>query len=85
MPGAPAEIAGFALLSNAAADRFIELAGQNGILDKPEGEIPLQVPGTARFDESGTQWILDADADGIPDLVVGLSGPVANATDLVFG
>jgi hypothetical protein len=84
-PGAPAEIGGFSLLSNAAADRFLELAGQNGVLDNPEGEIPLQVPGTARFDEAGTQWALDADEDGVPDLVVGLSGPVSNAADLVFG
>lgn len=83
--GPPAEISGFALLSNTAADPFVALAHSNGILDSPEGNIPLQVPGIARFDAAGTQWVLDADKDGLPDLAIGLSGPLANASDFVFG
>jgi hypothetical protein len=83
--GAPPEISGFAQLSNAASARLGELVLANGVLDKPEGAIPLQVPGTARFDETGTHWELDANEDDAPDLVVSLSAPVANASDLVFG
>jgi hypothetical protein len=83
--GPPAEISGFAQLSDAAADRFREVALANGTLDNPEGDIPLQVPGTARFDPTGTQWVLDANQDGAPDMVVGLSAPVAGTPDLVFG
>ena len=83
--GPPAEISGFALLSNTAADQFVALAQHNGMLDKPEGQIPLQVPGTAHFDQMDTHWVLDANRDGVPDLVVGLAGPVANASDLIFG
>ena len=49
--GPPAEISGFALLSNTAADQFVALAQHNGMLDKLEGDIPLQVPGTAHFDD----------------------------------
>jgi hypothetical protein len=85
--GAPPEISGFAQLSDAASARFREMALANGVLDEPEGEIPLQLPGTARFNEAGTQWMLDANQDGASDLVVGLSAPVAaaSASDLVFG
>ena len=83
--GPPAEISGFALLSNTAADQFVALAQHNGMLDKLKGDIPLQVPGTAHFDEMGTHWVLDANRDGVPDFMVGLAGPVAHASDLVFG
>ncbi len=83
--GAPAEIGGFARLSNTLADRVIDEAQQRNVLDNPEGDIPLQVPGTAGFDETGTNWVLDADQDGVADMVVGLSAPLANQSDLIFG
>jgi hypothetical protein len=83
--GPPAEISGFALLSNTGADQFVALAQHDGMLDRPEGHIPLQVPGTAHFDETGTHWVLDANRDGVPDLMVGLAGPVVGASDLVLG
>jgi hypothetical protein len=83
--GAPAEIGGFARLSNSLADRVTEEAQQLEVLDSPEGDIPLQVPGTARFDGTGTNWIWNADQNGVADLVVGLSAPVADSSDLIFG
>lgn len=83
--GAPEEIGGFARLSDLAADRFVEAVDGTGLLEAGEAEIPLQVPGTARFDATGTQWTLDADQDGMTDMVVGLSGRPADTSDLVFG
>ena len=83
--GAPDEIGGFARLSDLAADRFVEAVNGTGLLEAGEAEIPLQVPGTARFDATGTQWSLDADQDGMADMVVGLSARPADTADLVFG
>lgn len=85
MRGAPEEIGGLARLSDLAAGRFVEAANGSGLLEAGEGDIPLQAPGTASFDATGTQWGLDADQDGVTDLVVGLSAMPADTSDLVFG
>jgi len=83
--GAPAEIGGLARLSDLAADRFVEAVSGTGLLAAGEGDLPLQAPGTARFDDAGTTWMLDADQDGQWDIVVGLSAMPADTSDLVFG
>jgi hypothetical protein len=84
--GAPAEIGGLAAASNAVSDELIPLwlaLGDPG--EEPPAE--LQLPGTATFDPTGTQWSLDADSNGTVDLTVQLSAPttVATTTDLLFG
>ena len=82
--GTVQEIGGFAALSNLAAGEFVErLAASRG--DNPEGDIPLQLTGTANFDAAGTRWELDADRNGAVDVAVNLSAPVADRSDLVFG
>jgi hypothetical protein len=82
--GAPAEISGFAAASDAASEAVIQAWLASGERDDgPPGE--LQIPGTARFDATGTVWTLDADDNGTVDIAVTLRSPVDQATaDLVL-
>jgi hypothetical protein len=83
--GTVQEIGGFALLSNSAAAAVTERLRDLGAAEGTEGDIPLQLTGTAGFDAGGTRWELDADRDGRIDLAVNLSAPVEDRSDLVFG
>lgn len=84
-PGAPAEVSAFAAAANGAGWALGQVwratgGGDDGVPDA------LQIPGVARFDETGTRWSLDADGDGRVDLAATLSAPADAATrDLVLG
>lgn len=80
VPGAPAEISGFAAAANATADEAIAVWRALGA---PEDATPspLQIRGTAALDPTRTLWSLDADADGADDLAVALSSPLDPARD----
>jgi hypothetical protein len=78
--GPPAEIGGFALASNAAADEVIALWR---VIGGEEDEVaqPLQITGTASLDPTRTTWSLDADDNGSVDLAVLLSSPLDPGRD----
>lgn len=78
--GPPAEIGGFALASNAAADELIALWRAIGT-EGEEAAQPLQITGTASLDPTRTAWSLDADDDGSVDLAVLLSSPLDPGRD----
>lgn len=78
--GPPAEIAGFALASNAAADEVIALWRAFGA-EEEEAAQPLQITGTASLDPTRTTWSLDADDNGSVDLAVLLSSPLDPGRD----
>jgi hypothetical protein len=78
--GPPAEIAGFALASNAAADEAIALWRAFGA-EEEEVAQPLQITGTASLDPARTTWSLDADDNGSVDLAVLLSSPLDPGRD----
>ena len=77
--GPPAEISAFAAASNAASDQVINAYLASGAQDK-DVPVPLQIPGTAQFDATGTLWSLDADNNGTVDIAVHLSKPVDPGT-----
>jgi hypothetical protein len=77
--GPPAEIAGFALAANAAADEVIALWRAFGA--EEEEAQPLQITGTASLDPTRTTWSLDADDNGSVDLAVLLSSPLDPGRD----
>lgn len=77
--GPPAEIAGFALAANAAADEVIALWRVIG--PEEEAAQPLQITGTASLDPTRTTWSLDADDNGSVDLAVLLSSPLDPGRD----
>jgi hypothetical protein len=82
--GAPAEISGFAALSNPVSRQVVDAWRASGEVDDPTPGR-LQIPGDASFDASGTVYSLDADSDGQVDLAVTLSQPVSPGTaDLVL-
>lgn len=78
--GPPAEIAGFALAANAAADEVIAFWRAIG-LEEEEAARALQITGTASLDPTRTTWSLDADDDGSVDLAVLLSSPLDPGRD----
>jgi hypothetical protein len=78
--GPPAEIAGFALASNATADEVIALWRAFGG-EEEEAAQPLQITGTASLDPARTTWSLDADDNGSVDLAVLLSSPLDPGRD----
>lgn len=78
--GPPAEIAGFALASNAAADEVIALWRAIGP-EEEEAAQPLQITGTVSLDPTRTTWSLDADDNGSVDLAVLLSSPLDPGRD----
>ncbi len=78
--GPPAEIAGFALAANAAADEVIALWRAIGP-EEEEAAQPLQITGTASLDPTRTTWSLDADDNGSVDLAVLLSSPLDPGRD----
>ena len=78
--GPPAEIAGFALAANAAADEVIALWRAFGA-EEEEAAQPLQITGTASLDPTRTTWSLDADDNGSVDLAVLLSSPLDPGRD----
>ena len=80
VPGAPAEISGFAAASNAAADEAITLWRVLGETEDARPS-PLQIRGNAALDPTRTIWSLDADADGGVDLAVALSSALDPARD----
>jgi len=83
--GAPAEISGFAAVSDAAADQVIAAWIASGQHDD-QTPTHLQMPGTASFDPTGTVWSLDADNNGSADFIAHLSAPIDQAhADLVLG
>lgn len=79
--GPPAEIAGFALASNAAADEVIALWRAIGATEEAEIARPLQITGTASLDPARRTWSLDADDNGSVDLAVLLSSPLDPGRD----
>ncbi|WP_270934479.1 hypothetical protein [Falsiroseomonas oryzae] len=83
--GAPQEIAGFALASNAASQQVIEAWLASGAEDDFDAPTlaTLQIPGDARFDASRTVWSLDADENGTTDIAVRLSAPSSQADVLI--
>ncbi len=82
--GAPAEIGGFAALSDATSDGVVAAWRASG----EPGEVApgaLQAPGRSALDATGTVWSLDADLNGVPDVVAQLNTPLSPATaDLVL-
>lgn len=83
--GAPAEISGFAQVTNAVGRLVADGYLSGGERDDPNELVPLQVPGVAGFDPSGTVYVLDADANNTHDLAVALTQPVSPAVaDLVL-
>ncbi len=80
--GAPGEISGFAAASNATAEEVMQLWRLSGAEDPGAGG-PLQLPGIASLDATGTLWSLDADSDGSIDLTVHLAQPLGRAPDLM--
>jgi hypothetical protein len=78
--GPPAEIAGFALAANAAADEVIALWRAFGA-EEEAAAWPLQITGTASLDPTRTTWSLDADDNGSVDLAVRLSSPLDTGRD----
>lgn len=78
--GPPAEIAGFALAANQAADEVLALWRALGLAEE-EAAQPLQITGTASLDPTRTVWSLDADANGSADLAVLLSTPLDPGRD----
>lgn len=78
--GPPAEIAGFALAANVAADEVIALWRAAGPQEE-EAAQPLQITGTASLDPTRTTWSLDADDNGSVDLAVLLSSPLDPGRD----
>ena len=82
--GPPAEISGFALLSNTAATSSSRWPSTTACWTSQRAKSRCRSP--ARH--ISTRWTRSPGArrtDGVPDLVVGLAGPVANASDLIFG
>jgi hypothetical protein len=80
VPGAPAEISGFAAASNAAADEAIALWRLMGATEDAMPQA-LQIRGASALDATRTLWSLDADADGGVDLAVALSSPLDPTRD----
>ena len=80
MPGAPAEISGFAAAANAVADEAIALWRVLGATDEATPEA-LQIRGTAVLDPTRMVWSLDADANGVVDLAAALTSPLDPARD----
>lgn len=80
VPGAPAEISGFAAAANAVADEAIALWRVLGATEEATPEA-LQIRGTAALDPTRTLWSLDADANGAVDLAVALTSPLDPARD----
>jgi hypothetical protein len=78
--GAPAEISGFGVASDAASDALIDLWLATG---EPETGAPraLQIPGEASLDPTRTRWSLDVDANGTEDIAVLLAAPLDPARD----
>jgi hypothetical protein len=78
--GAPAEIGGFAMASNAASDALIDawLATAEAETGPPRS---LQIPGEASLDPTRTRWSLDVDANGTVDIAVQLASPLDPARD----
>lgn len=83
--GAPEEISGFAQVTNAVGRLVADGYLASGERDDPDRMVPLQVPGVAGFDASGTIYVLDGDENGTHDLAVALTQPVSPAVaDLVL-
>ena len=82
--GAPAEVSGFALVSNALGAQVADAYLASSERDDP-APVALQIPGTATLTENNTLYQLDADSNGVVDLAVRMSEPVPPATaDLVL-